>query len=90
MKERWRHIISSHDYMIDKFEMIIETLSNPDILVKAHTHEFYAIKKYENTSIGDKSCIVIYIDKPNGFVITSLLTSKPQKFIEKGEIIWKQ
>jgi hypothetical protein len=88
--ERWQHITTSHDYMIDKFEIVIDTLSNPDLIVKANSEEYYAIRKYENLTIGSKSCVVIYIDKPNGFVITSLLTSKPHKFIEKGEIIWKQ
>jgi hypothetical protein len=88
--ERWSHIVESHDYMAGNLDLVFETLCNPDYIVLAKSGENYAIKKYTKTTIGIKSCIVIYKDKPNGFIITALLSSKPQQFVERGEIIWKK
>lgn len=52
--------------------------------------EFIAMKYYKKTSISEKHIVVIYKEELNdGFVITSFMTSKPEKIMRKG-IIWKK
>jgi hypothetical protein len=88
--ERWAHIVESHDYMAGNYDLLLETLISPDQVVLTPNGEHYALRNYSSTIIGAKSCVVIYRDEDNGFVITSLLTSKPQQFVKRGVSVWKQ
>lgn len=88
--ERWSHIVESHDYMAGNQDMVFETLEGPDMIISGGKGEFIAIKYYNKTSISEKYVIVIYKEMENeGFVITSFMTSKPEKIIKKG-VIWKR
>jgi hypothetical protein len=88
--ERWAHIVESHDYMAGNYDLLLETLISPDQVVQSPECEHYALRNYSSTSLGPKTCVVIYRDDDNGFVITSLLTSKPQQFVKRGVTVWKQ
>lgn len=88
--ERWAHIVESHDYMAGYKDVVIETLTQPDKLIRASTGEHYALRYYASTHLGSKTCVVVYRDEPNGFVITALMTSKPQQFTKRGDTIWKK
>jgi hypothetical protein len=87
--ERWAHIVESHDYMAGCVDIVIETVSSPEKVIQSEW-EHYALREYESTPVGKKTAVVIYKDISNGFIITALLTSKPEQFIKRGEMRWKK
>lgn len=48
--ERWIHITESHDYMAGYLDHVIETVEDPDWLVKGWADEIIAIKQYPVSS----------------------------------------
>ena len=86
--ERWAHILESHDYLAGCVDLVVETVSYPDQLIESEW-EHYALKSYDSTPVGKKTCVVIYKDIVDGFIITALLTSKPEQFVKRGRTIWK-
>ncbi|MDD5187214.1 MAG: hypothetical protein PHF57_03295 [Methanoregula sp.] len=87
--ERWAHITESHDYMAGYLDHVIETVENPDWLVKGWTDEVIAIKQYPVSPSGKKSLVVVYKDLNEGFVITAFITSKHEKILKRG-IVWER
>jgi len=87
--ERWVHIIESHDYMAGYLDHVIETVEDPDWLIKGWTDEVIAIKQYPVSISGQKYLVVVYKDLPDGFVITAFMTSKYEKILKRG-IIWEK
>jgi hypothetical protein len=61
-------------------DMLLETIAEPDLIVKGWTDELIALKHYPKTVISIKDAVVIYKElKNDGFVITSFLTSSCEK-----------
>lgn len=88
--ERWFHITESHDYMAGNQDMVLETLENPDYIVKGDKYEMIALKHYAKTCITEKHLIVVYKEEAvNGFVITAFMTSKQEKILQRG-VLWKK
>lgn len=87
--ERWIHITESHDYMAGYLDHVIETVEDPDWLVKGWTDEVIAIKQYPFSISEKKNLFVVYKDLPEGFVITAFMTSKHEKILKRG-IIWEK
>jgi hypothetical protein len=82
--ERWYHIIENHDDLASYFFDVLETIENPDFVVRGNKGTLKAVKNMGR----NKWLVVIYREtsKKDGFVITSyFLGNKP-----KGEIIWQQ
>jgi hypothetical protein len=78
--KQWSHITENHDYMAGCIGMVLETIAEPDLIVKGWTDELIAIKHYPKTVISRKDAVVIYKElKNDGFVITSFLTSSCEK-----------
>ncbi len=82
--ERWYHITENHDDLVSYFHETLDTVENPDIIVRGNSGSFKATK-----SSGKKKWLVaVYreVSRNDGFVITAyFLSAKP-----KGEIIWQQ
>jgi hypothetical protein len=82
--ERWYHITENHDDMASYFHETLDTVENPDVVVRGNNGSCKAAK-----NLGKKKWLVaVYreVSKSDGFVITAyFLSAKP-----KGEIIWKQ
>ena len=82
--ERWYHITENHDDLASYFHETLDTVENPDIVVRGNSGSFKAAKNF-----GKKKWLVaVYreISKMDGFVITAyFLSTKP-----KGEVIWQQ
>lgn len=88
---QWAHITESHDYMGGNIDKVLETLGNPDYVVKHGTGELITVKHYAKTNITEKYCIVVYREfRDAGFVITAFFTSKPETIKRKGRIIWQK
>ena len=87
--ERWAHITESHDYMAGYLDHVIETVEDPDWLVRGWTREVIAMKRYPVSISVEKYLVVVYKDLPEGFVITAFMTSKYEKILKRG-IIWEK
>ncbi len=82
--ERWYHINENHDDLAGYFYETLETVENPDFVVRGNKGSFKAAKNF-----GKKKWLVaVYreISRSDGFLITAyFLSAKP-----KGEIIWRR
>jgi|SRR3990172_1815841 hypothetical protein len=80
--ERWYHISENHDDLASHFFDVLETVENPDAVVRGNKGTLKATR-----NIGKNNwMVVVYkeISKTDGFVITAyFLDKKP-----KGEVIW--
>ena len=58
--KQWAHILDSHDYMAGNMDMVLESVENPDYIVRGWTDELIALKYYERTTISEKYMVVVY------------------------------
>ncbi|MBI3193386.1 MAG: hypothetical protein HYZ34_02840 [Ignavibacteriae bacterium] len=87
--KQWYHIIESHDYMAGNLEKIVETIAQPESIVRGTVGELLAMKLFERTNITKKTCIVVYRENGDRFIITSFFTSEPERIKRKG-IVWQK
>jgi len=88
--ERWRHILTSHTDMKDNLDKLIETVENPDMILKGVSDELRAVKFFKQTHLGAKYLMVAYKEfKDDGFIITAYKTSKIDKIVRRS-VIWKK
>ena len=85
---QWVHITESHDYMVGNREKVLETVADPDCLVTGELGATIALRHYAATNITEKTCIAIYRDEEDGFIITAFLTSRPDKIMRRRTTIW--
>jgi hypothetical protein len=88
--KQWVHLTENHDYMSGNLDKVLETITDPDQIVRGSKGESLALRGYEKTNITRKTAVVVYRDEADGFLITAFFTSKPQKVKQKGEIIWSR
>jgi hypothetical protein len=82
--ERWYHIAENHDEMAGYFYEVLETIEQPNVIVRGNQGILKAAKNYGK----NRWLIAVYreIAKKDGFVLTAyFLDSKP-----KGTIVWQQ
>ncbi|MBI3623303.1 hypothetical protein HY212_04480 [Candidatus Pacearchaeota archaeon] len=86
-EERWFHITESHDYMSGLSDETLETINNPQEIIKGNEGELIAIKKLNN-----KWIVVIYreVSNEDGFIITAFLTSEIEKITKNRKLLWKK
>ncbi len=87
---QWVHVAENHDYMSGNLDKVLETIAAPRLVLRGLHGESLALRDYENTNITRKTCVVVYRDEPNSFLITAFLTSKPHKIEQKGELLWSR
>ncbi len=87
--KQWAHIIDSHDYMAGNLDLVLESIENPDYIVRGWTDELLALKHYNKTSISEKYVVVVYKEDKDGFIITVFMTSKQDKILKRG-VIWEK
>lgn len=85
---QWAHVTEAHDYMAGNIDKVLETLSEPTVVVQGQEGESLALRDYERTNITHKTAVVVYRDEPDGFLITAFFTSKPEAIVKKGQIEW--
>jgi hypothetical protein len=82
--ERWYHIIENHDDLASCFYDVLETIQQPDFVIRGNKGSLKAAR-----NVGERKwLVVIYkeLSKRDGFVITAyFLDAKP-----KGKIIWQR
>ena len=88
--KQWAHIVESHDYMSGCLDVVIETISEPDYIVRGWTDELIALRDYEETVISKKTVVVVYKElDQDGFIITAFMTSRPDQILRRG-VIWQK
>ena len=87
--ERLTHIVSSHPEIEEQdYPSILNTIKDPDIILKGDKMELLAVKKKPRTKFW---FVVVYkeITQKDGFVITAYITSSAE-WLFKRKIIWKR
>lgn len=82
--ERWFHIVENHDDLASYYDDVLETVENPEMILRGYRGSFIAVQNY-----GRKRYLaVIYrqTSQEDGFIITAYFTSK----IERKKAIWKR
>ncbi len=87
---QWAHVVESHDYMAGNLDKLVETVSDPEIIVAGDEGESLALRLYAQTNITRKTMVAIFRDDPDGFIITAFMTSQPERIIRKRKILWKR
>lgn len=85
---QWLHISENHDYMAGNRTLVVETIAAPDELVASETGETLALRASLQTSLTAKTAVVVYRDKPDGFIITAWLTSRVDRVRAKEVEVW--
>lgn len=82
--ERWYHISENHDELASHFFDVLETVDNPELVVRGNKGTLKAVK-----NMGKENWLVVVyreVSKSDGFVITAyFLDKKP-----KGEVVWRR
>ncbi|MBU0569105.1 hypothetical protein KJ693_11440 [bacterium] len=81
--ERWFHIIENHDDLAGYYEDVLNTIEEPDIIIRGYGGSLIAVK-----GMGSKHYLgVIYKEYPlkkDGFVLSAYFTGK----IDRRKAIW--
>ncbi len=89
-EKRWSHIVESHNYMAGLQHLTLETVANPDYVVKGRDEEKLAVKLFEATPLGSKHLVVVYLEQNHeGFIVTAFMTSRPDKVLRRG-VLWQK
>lgn len=86
-EERWFHITESHNYLSGLSDEVLESINNPEEIVKGEEGELIAIRRFNN-----KHMVIIYkeVNNNDGFVITAFLTSEIERIKKDRKTIWKK
>jgi len=83
------HIVARHPEVKAYTHNIVETIQNPDMLVRGVRSELKALRFYPALHIGPKYLVVVYRElREEKAIITAYFTSNVAKV--KGEIIWRK
>jgi len=83
------HIVARHPEVKAYTHKIVETVQNPDMLVKGVRGELKALRFYPDLHVGPKYLVVVYRElHEEKVIITAHFTSNVAKV--KGEITWRK
>jgi len=82
--ERWFHIVENHDDMASYYDDVLETIENPNTILRGYRGTLIAARNYGH----QRYLMVIYrqVSANDGFVITAYFTSK----IDRKKAIWQR
>jgi hypothetical protein len=86
--KQWAHVTEAHDNMSGHLDKILETLSEPRVVIEGKDGASLALREYEGPNMGKKTAVVVYKDEPDGFMITAFFTSRPDKVEKQGAALW--
>jgi hypothetical protein len=82
--ERWFHIVESHDDLAGRYDDVLLTVEDPDLVLRGYRDSLVAVRGF-----GRKRYLaVIYreLSAEDGFVITAYFTSR----VDRRKAIWKR
>ena len=59
-EERWRHIVRRHPEMDSQRELVLETLTEPDMVQQGDFEELLAVRFHRETPLTSKFLVVVY------------------------------
>jgi hypothetical protein len=82
--ERWFHIVENHDDLAGYYDDVLETIENPDLVLRGYRSSLIAVRGYGRK----RYLMVVYrqVSRRDGFVITAYFTSK----IDRKKAVWKK
>ncbi len=87
--ERLTHLETDHPEMQGQEPKIVETLADPDQVIRSRTDSQVELffKHYLSTPVTTKFlCVVVKVLTDDNFIITAYFTDK----VKKGDIIWEK
>ncbi|NIV94668.1 hypothetical protein GWN42_18225 [candidate division KSB1 bacterium] len=88
-EERWQHIISRHPELSGERIRLLETVSDPDLILEGDAGTLLGIRFYQQTNITSKHLITVYKEtgQRDGFVLTAYFASQFPKW---RKVVWKK
>jgi hypothetical protein len=88
-EERWSHTAEMHPELMEAKELILETVSDPDVVQRGHATELIASRLYADTPRGEKWVVVTYRETSarDGFIITAHLA---RRLSRQKEELWRR
>ena len=82
--ERWRHIVDRHPEIESHLADLLVTIREPEAVMDAGGGALLAHRGLNRA----QHIVVLYreVSREDGFVITSLLTSRLERFLKRGTI----
>jgi hypothetical protein len=82
--ERWFHIVENHDDIAGHYDDVLETVENPDIVLRGYRGSLIAARGYGRR----RYLAVVYrqVSAEDGFIITAYFTSK----MDRKKAIWRR
>ena len=81
--ERWYHIVENHDDMAGHYDSVLETIENPDLVLRGYKGALIAVRGARR---GEYFCVVYReLGKKDGFVISAFFTDE----INRRQIVWQ-
>lgn len=82
--ERWFHIVENHDYLAGRYEDILDTVVDPDMVLQGYGGALIAVRGLSR----GRFLAVMYkeISLSDGFVISAYITEK----VNRKVIVWKK
>ena len=82
--ERWFHIVENHDDLAGYYDNVLETVENPEIVLRGYRGSLIAARSYGHR----RYLMVAYrqVSAGDGFIITAYFTTK----IDRKNAIWKR
>ena len=85
-EERWLHIVENHTEIAGLRQEVLETVFNPDFIVKGAMSELFAVRFY--SSLGNNLVVVYREGGVDGFIVTAFRVRNIKPYLRK-KIIWK-
>ncbi|HIE02918.1 MAG TPA: hypothetical protein EYP59_21990 [Thiotrichaceae bacterium] len=82
--ERWFHIVQNHDDLASYYDDVLETIENPDLILRGYRGTLIAVRSYGHK----RYLMVVYrqIEANDGFIITAYFINK----IDRKKAIWNK
>ena len=83
-EERWFHIVENHDDLAGYYDDVLNTVENPDFILKGYGGAFIAVKGVARR----RYLAVVYkeVSRSDGFIVTAYFTSR----ISRRSILWRK
>ena len=83
-RERWFHIVENHDDMAGYYEDVIDSVENPDFILRGYRGSLVAVRNYERR----RYLMVVYrqVSLDDGFIITAYFTGK----LDRKKALWRK
>lgn len=82
--ERWWHIVENHDELAGYADDVLETIENPQLILRGHAGSLVAVRNYGR----NRYLMVVYreVSAGDGFVVAAFFTQR----VDRNKALWIQ